>query len=128
MDIADKFAKKHPQFNRDFGAKILNYIQATPEPEVALDLGFAAHSLFCEWAYVLDMDMGILEVYRGFNKSPLPSCERFKFLEEQVRPGRDGGLPEYYPLKLQASFTFEQCRSMSFKDWVTAIGSNQSED
>lgn len=32
--------------------------------------GFLADSLFCEWAYVINLDEGVLEVYRGFNKDP----------------------------------------------------------
>ena len=29
---------------------------------------FAGDSLFCEWAYVLDLDKETLEIYHGFNK------------------------------------------------------------
>lgn len=38
---------------------------------------FADDSLFCEWAYVLDMDNDTLEIYKGFNKKPLDASERF---------------------------------------------------
>lgn len=31
---------------------------------------FLADSLFCEWAYIINLDSGKLEVYRGFNKKP----------------------------------------------------------
>lgn len=31
---------------------------------------FLADSLFCEWAYVVNLDEGVLECYRGFNKDP----------------------------------------------------------
>jgi len=33
-------------------------------------VGFMGDSLFCEWAYVINLDEGILEVYKGFNKDP----------------------------------------------------------
>jgi len=29
---------------------------------------FLADSLFCEWAYIINLDTGELEIYRGFNK------------------------------------------------------------
>ena len=31
---------------------------------------FLTCSLFCEWAYIINLDTGKLEVYRGFNKNP----------------------------------------------------------
>lgn len=30
--------------------------------------GFLTDSLFCEWAYIINLDEGVLEVYKGFNK------------------------------------------------------------
>ena len=32
------------------------------------DINFVYNSLFCEWLYLVDLDEGNLEVYRGFNK------------------------------------------------------------
>ena len=31
---------------------------------------FLRDSLFCEWGYVINLDKGVLEVYRGFQKAP----------------------------------------------------------
>lgn len=31
---------------------------------------FLADSLFCEWAYIINLDTQKLEIYRGFNKDP----------------------------------------------------------
>lgn len=30
--------------------------------------GFLKDSLFCEWAYIINLDDGVLEIYEGFNK------------------------------------------------------------
>lgn len=32
--------------------------------------GFLGDSLFCEWAYIVNLDTGKLEIYKGFNKNP----------------------------------------------------------
>lgn len=29
---------------------------------------FLLDSLFCEWAYIINVDVGVLEVYKGFNR------------------------------------------------------------
>ncbi len=31
---------------------------------------FMQDSLFCEWAYVINLTDGVLEIYRGFQKTP----------------------------------------------------------
>jgi hypothetical protein len=115
MDVANRFKVKNTHLDRDMGAKILSYIQSSPSPEVLMDLNFAADSLFCEWAYVIDLDHDVLEVYKGFNKTPLPSDERFKFLEETREPTRNGRPNKYYPIRLAAKYSFNSIKS-DFKD------------
>lgn len=76
-------------------------------PRLILGCGYAAHddawpldSLFCEWGYLVDFDARKLEVYEGFQTSP-------------VTEGRwAGGLyptgsGEYYPVKKVAEFDFD---------------------
>lgn len=66
---------------------------------------FAADSLFCEWAYVVDLDEGRFEVFTGFNKTrPLESLDRFFFLQQP-----DGGkVDDHYPVYLAASFDLQE--------------------
>jgi hypothetical protein len=41
--------------------------------DVMLDGGatFMQDSLYCEWAYLINLDDGVFEVYKGFNKDPM---------------------------------------------------------
>lgn len=76
--IAKKYSAKHPSLSRDAGSDILELIQNASEPvPVRLNKEFAADSLFCEYAYVVDFDKGTFEVFKGFNQSPLAETERF---------------------------------------------------
>ncbi|KAI0126050.1 hypothetical protein BJ170DRAFT_633652 [Xylariales sp. AK1849] len=53
-----------PGVSRDTGAEILEFIANATEPVPILkeDIQFIADS-FCEWAYVVDLDKNIIEVY-----------------------------------------------------------------
>jgi len=101
MEQHDAYKKKFPQLHRDTGANILALIQDL-NTEVALDnaLGFAADSLFCEWAYVIDLDNNTFEVFKGFNKEALPHTERFAFLEPvDVERRKNLHGETYYPVR-----------------------------
>jgi len=99
LDIADKHTKVFPALSRDTGGKILELIQES-ENAIGLDndVEFAKDSLFCEWAYVIDLDKGTFEVYSGFNKQPLDKSERF--YAEKPRDRANGEPGEYYPIRL----------------------------
>lgn len=76
-DVAEKFKADYPQLSRDMGAAVLEYIQdSSTEVLLGSDIEFAKESLYCEWAYVIDLDKNTLEVYEGFNKSAVEN-ERF---------------------------------------------------
>jgi hypothetical protein len=101
MDISDKFAAKWPHLVRECGGDILSYIQDGGVRELQDSIDFAADSLFCEWAYVLDLDNKVLEVYKGFNKAPLPKKDRFKSMEKNKGD-------KYYPVRLYAKYPFKE--------------------
>ena len=92
---AESWEKKFPELSGSTGAGILNLIQNS-EFGMALedDLEFAADSLFCEWAWVIDLDKGVLECYQGNNAdTPLTEQDRFYFLRDQEERG-------YYGIRL----------------------------
>jgi hypothetical protein len=88
MDISEKHRNLYPAFSRDTCAGILGLIydgkekrsvrtekgewknktlKHKPVRELDDQRSFASDSLFCEWAYVVDMDKQMLEIYQGFN-------------------------------------------------------------
>lgn len=97
-----RFGQRYPSLTRDTGAKILFLVQqATEEVPLSDARSFAGDSLFCEFAYILDMDNEVLEVYTGFNKKPVPEGERFSTMS----PSKDD--PEYYPIRLLLKMPFQ---------------------
>lgn len=100
FDISQRFGKENPTLSRDTGSKILEMIQESEADKIPIRNGisFAADSLFCEWAYVIDLDKNTFEVFEGFNKEPLSDGDRF--YEAACDDAADG----YYPVKLAHSF------------------------
>lgn len=98
-----EWSKQYPQMSRDMGADILNAIQGTENLKVckslSMDTEFVKDSLFCEYAYLLNLDKDVLEVYKGFNEQPISETERFY-------NGENNG--EYYPIKLWFTVPFSE--------------------
>lgn len=101
MEISDLHRKLYPENSRDTGANILNIIQNTIKPlKLQNNIDFAANSLYCEWAYVIDLDKNTFEVYQGFNEYPLTKNERF-YNMPKIEYKIDAN---YYPVKHIVSF------------------------
>jgi hypothetical protein len=79
-------------WSRDIGGKILENI-ITTQDKIGLvnNYSFGYESLFCEWAYCVNLDNNTLEVYSGFNK--VKDCPTERFYKEDD----DGG---YYGVRL----------------------------
>jgi hypothetical protein len=98
MKVSDEFQKRYPENNRDTGSEILHIIQnSNKHLKLQNNIDFAGNSLYCEWAYVIDLDRNTFEVYKGFNKNPLNEDERFYFLQKEES--------KYHPVK--HVFTFD---------------------
>lgn len=68
LDISDKFRAKYPENSRDTGAGILDLVAEKQGLGLYNHIDFAQDSLFCEWAYVVDLDNNTFEVFEGFNR------------------------------------------------------------
>ena len=94
-EVLDAFKKKFPELHRDNGGgDILRLIcESEGEFKTINDIDFAADSLFCEFAYVIDFDDNTFSWYSGFCKSPLDPNERFAFLSataDELMKDREG--------------------------------------
>lgn len=111
----------YPWLSRDLGAKILDAVYSGKfkrknypyEDEIInceIDKlqdrsDFANDSLFCEWAYVVDLSKNTFEVYEGFVKEPIKEDERF-----YAGKSNDSG---YYPIKMVKSFDLSSLPSVN---------------
>jgi len=86
------------EFSRDTGAKILEMIQNKNIRLLYSDELFAADSLMCEWAWLLDLDREILEVYKGFNQKKAAG----RFADMKVEPECN-----YTPITLVREYPFK---------------------
>lgn len=83
---------------------------------------FLKDSLFCEWAYILNVDEGTLEIYRGFNKRKYVRdggrYARYS-LDDNATSGK-----RYYGVTLLATLKFSDIRGMTpegIKHWCEAL-------
>jgi len=81
---------------------------------------FPHDSLFCEWAYVVDFDEGVFEVYQGFQTSP-PTEGRWVDLEGESYPGLD---EQYFPVQRIARWAFGEIPA----DIASALATEEEDD
>lgn len=104
-----------PHMSRDTGAEILAAVASSPPGLLLIDKSaFAGDSLFCEWAYVVDLDANRLEIFRGFNKQPLSESERFA-----SAPRGDTGV--YYPVRFVASWPLDAVPDDAEMEWLEGL-------
>lgn len=72
---------------------------------------FMADSLFCEFAYVVNLDEGTLEYYRGFNKDP-KAHGRYAALQRELSSER---VNEYFGVRLVESVPLATIRDVDPK-------------
>ncbi len=100
---------QYPYAGRDTGAEILELVFKSSDTVCLNDsIGFAGESLFCEYAYVVDLDKNTLEVFKGFNQRKLGKTQRFKdFFQKVERQGAN----QYHPVRLLKKYSLDKLPS-----------------
>jgi hypothetical protein len=118
FDVSKKCEEKYPALSRDTGAKVLELIYEGKVHELQNNIAFVNDSLFCEWAYVIDLDKDVLEVYRGFNKFPLNENDRFFDGNKRFHLGKQNKTnhtnkqsDHYYPIKIVKTYSLDNLPS-----------------
>lgn len=91
--------------DRNVGYKILWMVRDNKVSKLKNSIGFAGDSLFCEYAYVVDFDEGVFEIYEGFNKEPIHEG-RFVSGDEALEKTND-----YEPVKLVKTYSLDSLPS-----------------
>lgn len=90
-------------FLHEFQGRLYKYDEY-PEIDLMIDNhNFIKCSLFCEWAYIINLDTGNLEVWEGYQEKP----------QENNRYGieKDNG---FYPCALVKEIDFQEIKSIDF--------------
>lgn len=114
----EKWEETHGYLSRDFGAKILGIVQDKPRA-LKNSWDFAADSLFCEFAYVLDLDKKQLEVYTGFNKEAVSDDSRFATLPLEKPDG------DYKHVRLLKKYPFSELTENTMRDLEKELDSEE---
>ena len=126
--------KMYPELLRETTGDILNLILFKNKTKLKNSLEFAADSLFCEWAYVIDLDKNTFEVYKGFNLEPLTKEDRFYFLmneanemnnERKKYHSNPDKVEFYYPVKFVVEYDLNALPNET--DFINAFNSEEEE-
>jgi hypothetical protein len=97
MEQADSYYKKYPYLHRNNGADILNLMYDNDESNklIRANIEDFADGLFIEWAYVIDLDQRVFEVYDGFHQNQLSEDHRFFDVITEVRMKEEENLKQW---------------------------------
>lgn len=101
LDQSNKWKEFAPTMSRDIGASILEIILNSNKEKIYLinQFEFGKDSLFCEWAYIVNLDNNTLDCYSGFNKVKEKQADLW-YIEEPD--------DEYYGISFLKSYPFGQ--------------------
>lgn len=81
-------------------------------------IAFTGQSLYCEWCYLIDLDLNTFEVFRGFNDIKKNASHRFTQYTEIVSHPRT----QYYPVALEIAYSLDNLPDV--QDFVNYFNEN----
>jgi hypothetical protein len=115
VKLIDKFCASLSTYTGGHILEVITFATARRQIPIELELDFANDFVYCEWAYVADLDTGVLEVFKGFEghikKTP---NHRFK----------DVGNDDDFVPSLLCSVEFSELQSMSEQEFLKRAGRN----
>lgn len=106
MDDSKMFGELYPALTRDTGAGILEVVADAPAGIGLQDsFSFATDSLFCEYAYVVDLDRNVFEAYVGFQHHEHQGAGVFTSLGLDTSEHRT---EQYYPVRLMVQYPLDK--------------------
>lgn len=79
---------------------------------------FLKDSLFCEWAYIVNLDSGCVEIYKGFNQNP-KALGRYAWDNDAQIGGMSGN--KYYGVALIEEVQIEKIQKMSKDELISYV-------
>lgn len=117
-----------PELSRDTGGEILALIYNSDDPvKLVRDISFAADSLFCEYAYVVDLDKGTFEIFKGFNDE-IPLVEGDRFFGLESKDDVSYRTTKYYGVTLLKSFDLQGFNLEQFNTWLDEYTREEEEE
>ena len=89
MDVAKKLHEAHPALNRDYGAGILQLVHDGKVSKMVLRSSFKEDELFCEYAYMIDLDKETVTVSGRVKTQTFTFKQWTKGLMKKLQAERD---------------------------------------
>lgn len=117
---ASVFLANFPEFDRALGAGIIPMLLKRGSLKLKNDEDFAGDSVFCEYAYVVNLDDKLLEVYEGSNEEPLEPSDRFYHLTGSEKK-------DCHPIKIVAQYVFDELTKDTFRELNEVLSDDEDE-
>ena len=97
----EDWQKNYPELSCSTGSDILQIVMSSQKRlKLVNSINFVADGLMCEWIWVIDLDNGTFEAFKGFNRQPLTESDRFYFLYSPA-------VSDYHPARLIAKWQLD---------------------